>query len=103
MSEWKKLCAVTEIPLLGARVVKTEGEDDVAVFRDAEGAVFALHDKCPHKGGPLSQGIVAGRHVTCPLHAWKIGLDDGQAQAPDIGCTRALSVKVVDDQVWLDC
>ncbi len=103
MSEWKKVCAVDEIPLLGARVVKSEGNVDIAVFRDAEGAVFALRDKCPHKAGPLSQGIVAGRHVTCPLHSWKISLEDGKAMAPDVGCTRPISVKVLDGQVYLDC
>lgn len=102
MSGWKKVCAVEEIPLLGSRVVRTGEGPDIAVFRDAEGNVFALRDKCPHKGGPLSQGMVAGRHVTCPLHSWKIGLEDGQAQAPDVGCARAYSVKVTDGEVYLD-
>ena len=103
MSEWKKVCAVEDIPLLGARVVKIADSVDIAVFRDGDGEVFALRDKCPHKAGPLSQGIVSGRHVTCPLHSWKISLEDGQAQAPDVGCTRPISVKVLDGQVYLDC
>lgn len=102
MSEWKKICPVDEIPLLGARVVRLEGMADIAVFRDAEGNVFALRDKCPHKAGPLSQGIVHGRQVTCPLHAWKINLDDGNAQAPDVGCTKAYSVKLSDGVVYID-
>ena len=100
MSEWKKVCAVEEIPLLGGRVVRAES-GDIALFRDAKGEVFALRDKCPHKGGPLSQGIVAGGHVTCPMHGWKLGLADGEAQAPDKGCARKYPVRVEGDEVFL--
>ncbi|HRA14865.1 MAG TPA: Rieske 2Fe-2S domain-containing protein, partial [Giesbergeria sp.] len=63
---------------------------------------FALLDRCPHKGGPLSQGIVFGHSVACPLHNWTIGLCDGQAAAPDEGCTPKFQVKVEDGQVFLD-
>lgn len=100
MSDWKKICTVDEIPLLGARVVTSE-QGNIAVFRDADGAVFAMRDRCPHKAGPLSQGIVAGKHVTCPLHSWKIGLEDGQAVAPDVGCAKKFPVKVEGDEVYL--
>jgi nitrite reductase (NADH) small subunit len=58
-------------------------------------------DSCPHKGGPLSQGIVHGTSVTCPLHAWKIGLADGEAQAPDVGCVKRFEVKIEDGVVSL--
>ena len=78
MSDWLKVAALEDIPILGSRVVQSPG-GDIAVFRTADDQVFALHDKCPHKGGPLSQGIVFGRKVACPLHNWNIGLDDGQA------------------------
>jgi len=97
---WKKICALTDIPKLGARVVNIDGEA-IAVFRTADDKVFALHDKCPHKGGPLSQGIVAGSTVTCPLHGWKIGLDTGQAQEPDVGHIPCLAIKLEADEVWL--
>lgn len=86
--------------MLGARVVRT-GREDIAVFRGEGDDVFALHDKCPHKGGPLSQGIVHGRSVTCPLHNWKIDLASGAALAPDVGCARAFAVKVVDGAVLI--
>ena len=99
-SGWKRLCRLDEIPRLGSRVVKSAA-GDIAVFRNAEDEVFALHDKCPHKGGPLSQGIVHGRHVTCPLHGWKLGLDSGEAMAPDVGCSKPFAVKLVDGQVLL--
>ena len=98
MAEWTRVCTVDEIPVLGARVIRT-GQEDISVFRNDAGEVFALHDKCPHRGGPLSQGIVHGRSVTCPLHNWKIDLTSGEAIAPDVGCARAFAVKVVDGAV----
>ena len=97
---WQKVCALGDIPLLGARVVKS-AQGNIAVFRTADDEVFALADKCPHKGGPLSQGIVFGRKVACPLHNWNISLDDGNAVAPDKGCTRSYPVKVEDGTVFL--
>ena len=66
-SGWIEVGKVEEIPQLGARVVRTP-EGDIAVFRTSEDEIFALRDKCPHKGGPLSQGIVHGNRVACPLH-----------------------------------
>ncbi len=102
MSCWKAICQVEDIPMLGARrVARTEG-DDVAIFRSAQNKVFALLDRCPHKGGPLSQGIVFGESVACPLHNWTIGLDDGCAKAPDVGCTTKFTVKVENGTVHLD-
>jgi nitrite reductase (NADH) small subunit len=73
----------------------------VAVFRTSEDDIFALVDECPHKQGPLSEGIVAGRTVSCPLHNWVIGLDDGQALAPDEGTAQPLSVRVVEGDVYV--
>lgn len=99
---WSLVCQITDIPVLGSRRVARPGAIDVAVFRNAENQVFALLDRCPHKGGPLSQGIVFGQSVACPLHNWTIGLDDGCAKAPDEGCTPRFSVQVQDGQVFLD-
>ncbi len=101
VSEWIKVCRLEEIPQLGARVVETAA-GDIAVFRTADDAVFAVEDKCPHKGGPLSQGIVFGHSVTCPLHGWIVGLESGEACAPDQGCTRRLPVRVDAGEVMLD-
>jgi nitrite reductase (NADH) small subunit len=84
---------IKDIPRLGARVVKTT-EGDIAIFRTADDKVFALADKCPHKNGPLSQGIVHGHTVTCPLHNWRINLADGQAVAPDEGCAGRFKIDV---------
>ena len=102
MSEWKEICRVDDIPVLGARRVARAKGPEVAIFRNAEGEVFALLDRCPHKGGPLSQGIVFGTQVACPMHNWTIGLCDGQAAAPDEGCTPKFAVKVEDGAVYLD-
>jgi nitrite reductase (NADH) small subunit len=102
MSQWKVICRVDEIPVLGARRVSRANGAEVAVFRNAEDKVFALLDRCPHKGGPLSQGIVFGESVACPLHNWTIGLDDGCAKAPDVGCTTRFAVKVEAGFVSLD-
>ena len=87
--------------MLGSRRVARPQGLDVAIFRNDAGGVFALLDRCPHKGGPLSQGIVFGTHVACPLHNWTIGLCDGQASAPDEGCTPKFAVKVEDGAVYL--
>jgi nitrite reductase (NADH) small subunit len=102
MPEWKPVCRVEDIPVLGARRVTRDGAMDVAVFRNDQDQVFALLDRCPHKGGPLSQGIVFGNSVACPLHNWTIGLADGCAQSPDEGCTPRFSVRVEDGVVSLD-
>lgn len=102
MPEWKKICFVDDIPVLGSRRVARQRGMDVAVFRNAQDQVFALLDRCPHRGGPLSQGIVFGMSVACPLHNWTIGLADGCANAPDEGCTPKFSCKVEDGEVFLD-
>ena len=101
MSNWTKVAPLEEIPRLGSRVVRS-GKGDIAVFRTADDRVFALRDSCPHKQGPLSQGIVYGDRVACPLHAWQISLVDGKAQEPDIGETACFAVKVEDGTVYLE-
>ena len=100
MSEWKKVVELENIPVLGARVVKTP-DMDIAVFRSNDNQVFAVRDACPHKQGPLSQGIMHGFSVTCPLHNWKINLKSGEALAPDEGCVNVFPVKVEDGIVYL--
>lgn len=89
-----------EIPRQGARVVATP-KGDIAVFRTINDEVFALRDQCPHKGGPLSQGIVHGKRVTCPLHNWVIELANGQTVAPDQGCVHSYEVCVENGIVQL--
>ena len=92
---WTDVGAVTDIPLRGARRVPTRS-GDVAIFRTGDGRVFALKDACPHKGGPLSQGIVHGRAVACPLHNWSIDLATGEPLGADAGggCTPVVPLRV---------
>jgi nitrite reductase (NADH) small subunit len=98
--DWIDIGSVEDIPLRGARVVKAPG-DDIAVFRAADDTLFALLDRCPHRGGPLSQGIVHGHSVTCPLHNWIINLASGEVEGPDTGCTKTIPVAVRDGRVLL--
>ncbi len=102
MSDWIPICALADIPVLGSRRVQRERGIAVALFRTADDRVFALLDRCPHKGGPLSQGIVFGQSVACPLHNWSIGLADGCAAAPDEGRTPGFACRLQDGQVYLD-
>ena len=97
---WLEVGKLADIPRRGARQVVTPWLT-VALFRSADDRVFALEDRCPHKGGPLSQGIVHGAHVTCPLHNQVIGLESGRVQAPDHGCVSSLPVRIVDGHVLL--
>ena len=100
MTDWINVAKLDDIPRQGARVITT-AVGDIAVFRTVDDEIFALRDKCPHKGGPLSQGIVHGRKVACPLHDWKINLDTGLAVAPDEGCAARYPVRVQEGRVSL--
>ena len=98
---WVEICGLAEIPVRGSRVVETP-RVKIALFRTAGDEVFALDNRCPHKGGPLSEGIVHGRHVTCPLHNWVISLADGEATGADKGCVRHFPVKLEGGRVFLN-
>lgn len=99
-NDWLDIGTLNDIPRRAARVVKT-ARGDIAIFRTMDDQVFALDDRCPHKGGPLSQGIVQGESVTCPLHNWVISLRTGEAQGADQGCTRTIAVKLQDGRILL--
>lgn len=101
MTYWVDVGLIDDIPELGARVVATVF-GNIALFRTAGDAIFALEDSCPHRGGPLSQGIVHGRSVACPLHNWVINLESGKAREPDEGCARAIPVKVEGRRIGLN-
>ena len=98
---WLDVGPLDGLPRRGARVVRAGGVA-IAVFRTGEGRVFALRDQCPHRGGPLSQGIVHGERVTCPLHEWVIDLRNGNAVGADTGCTPSFEARIVDGRVEID-
>jgi nitrite reductase (NADH) small subunit len=97
---WIAIGQTTDIPLRGARCVATP-RGKIAVFRTIENRFFAIEDRCPHKGGPLSQGIVHGTAVTCPLHNWVISLETGKALGADEGAVRTIPLKVEGDQLFI--
>lgn len=101
MTDWIDIAALDEVPVRGARVVKT-ALGCVAVFRTGEDEVFAIDDACPHKAGPLSDGIVHGKAVTCPLHNWVISLETGMAQGQDEGQVGTYPAQVKDGRIFLD-
>ncbi len=100
MKNWIEIAPLETIPLRSARVVNT-ADGDIALFRTGDDQLFALADRCPHKGGPLSQGMVYDHKVACPLHNWNIDLESGEAIAPDEGCAGRYEVKVENGQVYL--
>ena len=101
MTVFVDIGALDDIPPQGARVVKT-AQGCVAVFRTADDRVFALEDRCPHKGGPLSEGIVHGDRVTCPLHNWVFDMNSGLAQGADEGAVRTYPIRVQQGRVLID-
>lgn len=98
---WFDIGPIDAIPRRGARTVKT-ARREIAVFRTANDEVFALENRCPHRGGPLSEGIVHGRKVACPLHNWIIDLESGSATGADHGCARSFAVKVENGRIYLE-
>ena len=101
MSEWIDIAALCDVPVRGARVVKTHA-GCVAMFRTASDQVFALDNACPHKAGPLAEGIVHGAAVTCPLHNWVISLETGLVQGPDDGRVATYPARIEAGRILLD-
>jgi nitrite reductase (NADH) small subunit len=100
--DWKNVGPLANIPVRGARRLCFGHKGrPVAVFRTGDDEVFALIDECPHRQGPLSEGIVSGKTVACPLHNWVIGLSDGEAVAPDDGQTESIPVKLVGGEIYV--
>jgi len=97
---WFAIGSITDIPLRGARCIETP-QGKIGVFRTMDDRIFAIEDHCPHRGGPLSQGIVHGTAVTCPLHNWSISLETGKALGADEGSVRTIPVKVEDQQIFI--
>ena len=101
MTDWIDIGPLDAIPARGARVVKTAA-GCVAVFRTGDDRVYALDNACPHKGGPLAEGIVHGASVTCPLHAWVFDLETGKAQGADSGAVATHPARVIEGRILLD-
>jgi nitrite reductase (NADH) small subunit len=99
-NNWIEVCKLEDIPPSQARTVIV-GETMIAVFRLTDNRVKAVENRCPHKQGPLAEGIISGDDILCPLHNWRISLDSGKVAAPDEGCVKTYPVKVEEGQVFL--
>jgi len=97
---WFEIGALEDIPQRGARCVETP-QGRIGVFRTADDKVYAVEDHCPHRGGPLSQGIVHGASVTCPLHNWVFSLETGKALGADEGALKTIPVRLIERRIWL--
>ena len=102
LCEWIDVGAVADIPRRGARTIPVTGGESIALFRTGDDQLFALIDRCPHKQGPLSQGIVHGHAVACPLHNWRISLATGEALGEDKGCTPTVAVRVEGERILIE-
>lgn len=98
--KWVSIGRPADVPVEGSRRL-TVANEQIAVFKNRDGEIYALQDSCPHAGGPLSEGIVHGDCVTCPLHNWVISLTDGEAQGADEGHVKTYPIKVVDNSILL--
>ncbi|MGV1768140.1 nitrite reductase small subunit NirD [Rhizobium rhizogenes] len=101
ISDWHPIGDITDIPLLGARCVTTPN-GKIAVFRTGEHDVYAIENRCPHKGGPLSEGIVHGTSVTCPLHNWVISLETGRALGADEGAAQTIQIRNLQGKLFIE-
>ncbi len=99
--EWLDIGPVDQLPARGARTLPVRGGREIAIFHTATGAVHALANQCPHKAGPLSQGIVHDTTVTCPLHNWRISLITGEALGEDKGCVPVIPVKIDSGRIFI--
>ncbi|WP_100404647.1 nitrite reductase small subunit NirD [Bacillus solitudinis] len=95
-----KVLRISELSIGIGKVVILSGEE-IALFKQEDGSVNAIQNRCPHKNGPLSEGIVSGEHVFCPLHDWKISTKDGKVQAPDVGCVKRYNVEIINEEVYV--
>ncbi|MFA9556812.1 nitrite reductase small subunit NirD [Evansella sp. AB-rgal1] len=96
-----KVLNVSDLAVGIGQRISVDGEE-IALFKQKDGSVKAIQNSCPHKGGPLSEGIVSGEHVFCPLHDWKINMKDGKVQAPDVGCVKTYEVAIQENFVYIE-
>lgn len=101
MTSWTKIIEVKHIPSMGSRVVHY-GEIEIAIFKTRDGSIFAINNECPHKQGKLSEGLVHGTNVTCPMHNWDIDLKSGEALSGDSGCTNVYESKIENNTVFIN-
>lgn len=105
IGDWLDIGPTTQISPGNARTMPVRADADmareIAIFHTLDNRFYALLNRCPHKAGPLSQGIVHGDVVTCPLHNWNISLRTGEAQGTDQGCVPTIPLRVDAGRIYL--
>jgi nitrite reductase (NADH) small subunit len=99
--KWHKVCKVADIKPKTSQKI-TAGELTLALFHLTDGRFMTIEDRCPHQDGPLSDGIITGSIVTCPLHNWRINLISGETLPPDCECIKTYKTKIERDEVWVE-
>jgi len=97
---WQLIADLKDLPKQGAKSY-TIGDRSIGIFRTFHNQIFAIHDQCPHKQGPLSEGLIHGKYVTCPLHDWTIDLQSGSCQSPDEGQVACYPLLIDGDEIWI--
>jgi nitrite reductase (NADH) small subunit len=101
--KWIRVTETGNIPLREGRSVRI-GEEEIAIFNLGESEFVAVDNACPHRGGPLCDGIVSGKVVTCPLHGYKVSLESGHVVKPDVAVkVNSYPVRVEDGVVLIKC
>lgn len=100
---WVCVGTIRDIPSSSGRLFLKEDGEEIGIFRLTDGRIFAVENRCPHRGGPLTEGIVSGHFVFCPLHDRKISLKEGKVEPPDSGCVKTFPVKIEGESIWVNC
>ncbi len=101
IGEWLDIGPADQIAPGTARTLPVRGGEEIAIFHTLDHNFYALVNRCPHKQGPLSQGIVHGNVVTCPLHSWNISLKSGEALGEDEGCVPTVPLRLDAGRLYL--
>ena len=102
VNKWVRITGIENIPLREGRGVQIAGHD-IAIFNLGD-RILAVENKCPHRGGPLADGIVSGSNVVCPLHAWKVDLASGEVvnQSMNAPCIKTYATRFENGVVLLE-
>ncbi|SMF29967.1 nitrite reductase small subunit NirD [Pseudobacteriovorax antillogorgiicola] len=98
--KYLKVASLDDIPRQGGRGFLC-GAYSIALVRTIDDQLFAIENSCPHRKGPLADGIVHGTKVTCPLHNWVFDLKNGHAEFPDEGQVKCFPIKIEHNDIYV--
>ncbi|MFW7381538.1 MAG: nitrite reductase small subunit NirD [Oligoflexus sp.] len=97
---WYLIGTIHDIPRQGAQLLQF-GDRQLGIFRTYQDEFYAINAQCPHAGGPLTEGLIHGHYVSCPLHDWTINLKTGICQAPDEGQVSCYPLLIDGEDIWI--